>query len=60
MKNYTVTTKAERTKEGKGKLSKVIEWEDGSRTEIPIHTNGSVRWFDDEKLRKKKDKTAQV
>ena len=40
------------TKADKGKLSKVIEYESGARVEIPINNDGSVKWFDDEKLRK--------
>ncbi|MBS5129892.1 MAG: hypothetical protein KHZ01_05330 [Lachnospiraceae bacterium] len=38
------------TKADNGRLSKVIEYDDGSRTEIPIHKDGSVKWFDDSKL----------
>ena len=35
-----------------GKLKKVIEYASGARVEIPINKNGSVRWFDDNKLLK--------
>lgn len=35
-----------------GRLSKVIEYGNGSRVEIPIHSDGSVKWFDDSKLLK--------
>ena len=35
-----------------GKLKKVIEYESGARVEIPINKDGSVRWFDDNKLLK--------
>lgn len=35
------------------KLSKVIRFNSGSKVEIPINRDGSVRWFDDNKLIKK-------
>lgn len=44
------------TKADDGKLSKVIEYESGARVEIPINNDGSVKWFDDEKLRKASNK----
>lgn len=47
-----VSTRAELTKEGKSKLSKVIDFATGNRVEIPINKDGSVKWFDDSKLRK--------
>lgn len=37
-----------------GKLSKIITFRTGTRVEIPINKDGSVRWFDDSKLIKKK------
>lgn len=40
------------TKADNGKLSKVVEYESGARVEIPINKDGSVRWFDDNKLLK--------
>ena len=33
-----------------GKLSTILEYSSGSRVEIPINRDGSVRWFDDNKL----------
>lgn len=33
-----------------GRLSAVLEYDSGARVEIPINRDGSVRWFDDEKL----------
>lgn len=39
-----------------GKLSKVVRFNSGSKgskVEIPINRDGSVRWFDDNKLIKK-------
>lgn len=44
------------TKADSGKLSKVIEYESGARVEIPINKDGSVKWLDDEKLRKDNNK----
>lgn len=40
------------TKADNGKLSKVLEYDSGTRVEIPINKDGSVRWFDDSKLLK--------
>lgn len=40
------------TKADNGQLSKVIEYKSGVRVEIPIYRDGSVRWFDDNKLLK--------
>lgn len=48
-----ISTRAELTKEGNGKLSKVLDWGNGHRVEIPINPDGSVKWFDDSKLLKK-------
>lgn len=39
-------------KADRGRLSSIIEYESGARVEIPINNDGSVRWFDDEKLKK--------
>ena len=36
-----------------GKVSQVIEFDNGTRVEIPLENDGSVRWFDDTKLIKK-------
>lgn len=44
------------TKADNGKLSKVIEYESGTRVEIPINKDGSVKFFDDSKLLKAKHK----
>lgn len=41
------------TKADNGKLSKVLEYESGARVEIPINKDGSVKFFDDNKLLKK-------
>lgn len=40
------------TKADNGKLSKVVEYESGARVEIPINNDGSVKWFDDIRLKK--------
>lgn len=47
-KNSTTFLKADNSK-----LSKVIEYSSGARVEIPIDTNGCVKWFDDSKLLKR-------
>lgn len=48
-------------KADRGRLSTVLEYESGTRVEIPINKDGSVKWFDDTKLLKNKDKhNAQV
>ena len=35
-----------------GKVAEGIEYESGKRVEIPINKDGSVKWFDDNKLLK--------
>lgn len=48
-------------KADRGRLSTVLEYESGTRVEIPINKDGSVKWFDDTKLLKNKNKhNAQV
>lgn len=37
-----------------GKVTQVIEYESGTKVEIPLTRTGQVRWFDDSKLLKKK------
>lgn len=39
-------------KADRGRLSQVLEWENGTRVEVPIERDGSVKWFDDSKLLK--------
>lgn len=46
-------------KADRGRLSTVLEYESGTRVEIPINKDGSVKWFDDTKLLKNKH-NAQV
>ena len=36
-----------------GRLSTVLVFKSGTRVEIPINNDGSVKWFDDSKLLKK-------
>lgn len=48
-KNYRTLTKCD-----SGKLYKVIEYDTGARVEIPVNQDGSIKWFDDSKLLKKK------
>lgn len=43
------------TKADNGKLSKVIEYRSGRKVEIPINRDGSVKWFDDNKLLKSEE-----
>ena len=38
------------TKADNGKVSKVIEFETGSKVEIPMEKDGTVKFFDDTKL----------
>lgn len=47
-------------KADRGRLSTVLEYESGTRVEIPINKDGSVKWFDDTKLLKKNKHNAQV
>lgn len=42
------------TKADNKKFSKVIEYRNGTKVEIPINKDGSVRWFDDNQLMKPK------
>ena len=36
-----------------GKVSQVLEFDDGERIEIPIAQSGDIKWFDDRLLLKK-------
>ena len=40
-------------KADRGRLSQVLEYENGARVEVPINKDGSVRFYDDSKLIKK-------
>lgn len=40
------------TKADDGRLSKVIDYGNGSKVEIPINKDGSIKWFDDSALLK--------
>ena len=33
-----------------GKVSQVIEFDNGERIELPLDKDGNVKWFDDTKL----------
>lgn len=48
-----IFTRAELTEDGKGKLSKVIRFDNGKKFEIPVNKDGYVCWFDDSKLMRK-------
>lgn len=53
--SFTLSVKADITKDGKNRLSKVITYESGARVEIPINPDGSVKWFDDTLLIKSQE-----
>lgn len=36
-----------------GKVTQVITYESGTKVEIPLTKTGEVKWFDDDKLRRK-------
>ena len=36
-----------------GKVSQVIEFDSGSKIELPLDKDGNVKWFDDTKLIRK-------
>ena len=36
-----------------GKVTQVIEFDSGSKIELPLDKDGNVKWFDDTKLIKK-------
>lgn len=36
-----------------GKICQIIEYSNGERVVLPLEINGNIRWFDDERLRKK-------
>ena len=43
-----------------GKVSQMIEFESGSKIEIPLTQSGEVKWFDDTKLLKKVSENPRV
>lgn len=57
MKTYTYESRASVTTmikcDESGKLTKVLEYNNFVRVEIPITSTGAVRWFDDSQLLKK-------
>ena len=36
-----------------GKVSQVVEFDSGSKIEVPLDKDGNLKWFDDTKLIKK-------
>ena len=47
------TQKVKRTiKADRGRVSQILEYENGARVEVPIEKDGSVKFFDDSKLLK--------
>jgi hypothetical protein len=57
MKTYTYESRASVTTmikcDESGKLTKVLEYSNHIRVELPITNTGAVRWFDDSQLLKK-------
>lgn len=49
-KKASMLLRVEQTKEGKIKLSKVVEYASGARVMVPIIRDGSIKWFGDSKL----------
>lgn len=41
------------TKADNGKLAKVVEFDTGEKVELPINKDGSIKWFNDNRLIKK-------
>ncbi|WP_156454687.1 hypothetical protein [Roseburia sp. AF12-17LB] len=39
-------------KANNGRSTQVIEFNDGSKMELPLDNHGNLKWFDDELLRK--------
>ena len=39
-------------KANNGRVTQMIEFDDGSKMELPLDNNGNLKWFDDELLRK--------
>ena len=42
------------SKADNGKVTQVLEFDDGERIELPLDKDGNLKWFDDTKLIKKK------
>ena len=43
-------------KADRGRVSQVLEYENGARVEVPLEKDGSVKFFDDSKLLKSNKK----
>lgn len=43
-----------------GRVTQVIEFDDGSKIELPLDKNGNLKWFDDSKLIKKSKLISRV
>ncbi len=52
-KSAKIFTRAELTDDGKSRMSRIIDYGNGHRVEVPINKDGTVRWFDDSKLIRK-------
>lgn len=40
----------EQKENGEIKLSKIIEYGNGTRVQVPLNRGGSIKWFDDAQL----------
>ena len=46
-----ILTRAEATETGESKLSKIVDFGKGKEVAVPINRDGSIKWFDDSKLK---------
>ena len=53
LKKVRITKMKKWIKADNGKVSQVIEFDSGSKIELPLDKDGNVKWFDDTKLIKK-------
>ena len=50
LKKVRITKMKKWIKAEDGKVSQVIEFDSGSKIELPLDKDGNVKWFDDTKL----------
>ena len=53
LKKVRITKMKKWIKAEDGKVSQVIEFDSGSKIELPLDKDGNVKWFDDTKLIRK-------
>lgn len=53
LKKVRITKMKKWIKAEDGKVSQVVEFDSGSKIELPLTQSGEVKWFDDTKLIKK-------